>query len=158
MPAHLNRRGEAAMVDVGAKAVTSRRAVARGSVTMSGPALRLLKGGRLPKGDAFAAARLAGILAAKRAAELIPLCHPLALDFAELRLTPGSGRVAVEAEVRTSARTGVEMEALCAVSAACLTLYDMVKSEDRAMVIGPIYLHEKSGGRRGPYLRAKAPR
>ncbi len=158
MSAHLNRRGEALMVDVGAKAATARRALARGTVTMSAPALRRLKGGRLPKGDAFAAARLAGIMAAKRTSELIPLCHPLALDAAELRLTLGRGRVAVEAEVRTTARTGVEMEALAAVSAACLTVYDMVKSEDRAMVIGPIYLAEKSGGRSGLYRRAKPPR
>lgn len=158
MPVHLNRRGEAFMVDVGAKPATARRAVARGSVALSAPALRRLKGGRLPKGDAFAAARLAGIMAAKRTSELVPLCHPLALDFAEVRLAAGAGRVAVEAEVRTTGRTGVEMEALCAVSAACLTLYDMVKSEDRAMVIGPVYLQEKSGGRSGLYRRARAPR
>ena len=146
------------MVDVGAKPVTARRAVARGTVSMSAPALRRLKGGSLPKGDAFAAARLAGIMAAKRTSELIPLCHPLALDAAELRLRAERGRVAVEAEVRTTARTGVEMEALAAVSAACLTVYDMVKSEDRGMVIGPIYLAEKSGGRSGRYRRAKPPR
>lgn len=158
MPVHLNSRGEAFMVDVGGKPVTSRRAVARGSVAMSAAARRALGGGRLKKGDALAAARLAGIMAAKSASALIPLCHPLAIDAAEVRLKVGLRGVRVEAEVRTSSRTGVEMEALAAVSAACLTIYDMVKSEDRAMVIGPIFLLEKSGGRSGTYRRAASPR
>lgn len=155
---HLSSRGEAFMVDVGSKPVTARRAVARGSVSMSPAALAALRAGGLKKGDALAAARLAGIMAAKRASDLILLCHPLPLDAVEVRLRLGRGRVDVEAEARASARTGVEMEALAAVSAACLTLYDMVKSEDRAMVIGPLWLAEKSGGRSGHYRRAKAPR
>ncbi|MFH1726735.1 MAG: cyclic pyranopterin monophosphate synthase MoaC [Elusimicrobiota bacterium] len=157
MPGHLNRRGEARMVDVGAKPVTRREAVARGSVRMSAGALRLLRAGRLPKGDAMAAARIAGILAAKRTGLLIPLCHPLPLDSAEVRLRPAGGRVDVEAVVCATARTGVEMEALVAVSAACLTLYDMAKSEDKRMTIGPIYLAEKRGGRSGDFRRGKAP-
>lgn len=143
------------MVDVGAKPVTRRVAVAEGKVRASARALRLLRSGNLPKGDALAAARIAGIQAAKAVGSLIPLCHPLPIDFVEVRLRPGKGAVAVEAEVRTTARTGVEMEALAAVSAACLTLYDMAKSEDKGMVIGPIFLREKSGGRSGHYVRGR---
>jgi cyclic pyranopterin phosphate synthase len=157
-PVHLDRTGAARMVDVGDKAVTRRRAVARGSVSMSPSALRALKAGALKKGDALAAARLAGIMAAKKASDLIPLCHPLPVDTAEVRLSLRAGRVEVEAEVATSAKTGVEMEALTAAAAACLTLYDMVKSEDRGMVVGPLWLAEKSGGRSGLYRRAKPPR
>jgi len=143
------------MVDVGRKAVTRRAAVARGRVEMSRQALSLLTAGRLPKGDALAAARLAGILATKRVGEWIPLCHPLPVDSAEVRLKPSRGGVDVEATVRATARTGVEMEALTAVAAACLTLYDMAKSEDRAMTIGPIFLQEKLGGRSGHYRRGR---
>lgn len=157
-PVHLDRTGAARMVDVGAKAVTRRRAVARGAVSMSRSALRALKAGALKKGDALAAARLAGIMAAKKASDLIPLCHPLPVDSAEVRLRVRAGRVEVEAEVSTSAKTGVEMEALTAAAAACLTLYDMVKSEDRGMVVGPLWLAEKSGGRSGLYRRPKPPR
>ena len=157
-PVHLDRTGAARMVHVGAKGVTRRRAVARGSVAMSPTALRALRAGALKKGDALAAARLAGIMAAKKAAELIPLCHPLAIDSAEVRLHLAASRVEVEAEVASSGKTGVEMEALTAVAAACLTLYDMVKSEDRAMVVGPLWLAEKSGGRSGTYRRPRAPR
>ncbi len=120
--------------------------------------MRALRAGALKKGDALAAARLAGIMAAKKAADLIPLCHPLAIDSAEVRLHLAVNRVEVEAEVSSSGKTGVEMEALTAAAAACLTLYDMVKSEDRGMVIGPLWLAEKSGGRSGTYRRAKAPR
>ncbi|PCI37362.1 MAG: cyclic pyranopterin monophosphate synthase MoaC [Elusimicrobia bacterium] len=155
MAVHVNRRGEAWMVDVGGKAVTRREAVAFGRVTMSRAAARVLRSGKLKKGDALAAARLAGIQAAKRTSEWIPLCHPLALDHVEVRLTTRIDGVCVEATVRTSGRTGVEMEALTAVSAACLTLYDMLKSEDRAMIIGPIRLEKKSGGRSGDYRRKK---
>ena len=155
---HLDRRGAARMVDVGDKAVTRRRAVARGRVTMSAAALRALRAGALKKGDALSAARLAGIMAAKRASDLIPLCHPLAIDSASVRLTLKPGRVEVEAEVTTDSKTGVEMEALTAAAAACLTLYDMVKSMDRGMTVGPLWLAEKSGGRSGTWRRAKAPR
>ena len=142
------------MVDVGAKPVTRRVAVARGFIRVSARALRLLKTGGLKKGDAFAAARIAGIQAAKRTSEWIPLCHSLPLDSVELILKPVRGGVEVSAEVRTTARTGVEMEALTAVSAACLTLYDMAKSLDRGMTIGPIRLEEKRGGRSGRYVRS----
>lgn len=141
------------MVDVGAKPVTRREALARGELRLSASALGRLKAGRLPKGDALAAARIAGILAAKRVAEWIPLCHPLPLDSVELRFRPGAGKVAVEAVVRATAKTGVEMEALAAVCAACLTLYDMAKAFDREMTIGPVYLQEKRGGRSGSFVR-----
>lgn len=162
---HVDAKGRIRMVDVGAKAVTDREAVACGSIAMSATARRLIRSGAVKKGDPLQAARLAGIMAAKKASDLIPLCHPLPIDSAEVRLHLASGRVEVEAEVTTSARTGVEMEALTAAAAACLTLYDMVKSEDRGMVVGPLWLAEKSGGRSGTYrragrpgLRAKAPR
>lgn len=155
---HLDRRGAAHMVDVGAKDVTRRRAVARGCVRMSRAALGALKAGTLKKGDALAAARLAGIMAAKKASDMIPLCHPLPIDAASVRLTFAPGRVEVSAEVTTSARTGVEMEALTAAAASCLTLYDMAKSLDRGMVIGPLWLAEKSGGRSGTYRRPRPPR
>lgn len=157
-PVHLDRSGAARMVDVGSKDVTRRRAVACGSVSMSASALRALRAGALKKGDALAAARLAGIMAAKKASDLIPLCHPLPIDSAAVRLRLRAGRVEVEAEVTTSSKTGVEMEALTAAAAACLTLYDMVKSEDRGMVVGPLWLAEKSGGRSGEYRRARPPR
>jgi cyclic pyranopterin phosphate synthase len=141
------------MVDVGGKGSTRREAVASGRVLMSRAAARALKTGKLKKGDALAAARIAGIQAAKRTSEIIPLCHPLSLDHAELRLTTRVDGVSVEATVRTSGKTGVEMEALTAVSAACLTIYDMLKSEDRSMRIGPVQLERKSGGRSGEYRR-----
>lgn len=156
MPGHFNRKGEAYMVDVGAKPITRREAVARGRVRMSAKALRLLRTGGLSKGDGFAAARIAGILAAKKTGGLIPLCHPLPLDSVEIDIAAGRGIVEVEASARTTAKTGVEMEALTAVSVACLTLYDMAKSVDRAMTIGPIYLQKKSGGRSGVYVRRAA--
>jgi cyclic pyranopterin phosphate synthase len=141
------------MVDVGDKPSTRRRAVAVGSLRLSAGALRLLRSVGLKKGDALAAARIAGILAAKRVGSLIPLCHPLPLEYVGVRFGFGKGRVDVEAETRASGKTGVEMEALTAVCAACLTLYDMVKSEDRGMTIGPVYLKEKHGGRSGSYIR-----
>jgi len=143
------------MVDVGGKSATRREAVASGRVLMSRAAVRALRSGKLKKGDALAAARIAGIQAAKRTGEWIPLCHPLALEYAELRLKILSDGVAVEATVRTTGRTGVEMEALTAVSAACLTIYDMLKSEDRSMTIGPVRLERKTGGRSGDYRRRK---
>ena len=143
------------MVHVGGKPVTSRVAVARGRVVMNPKTLALLVKGGHPKGDAIAAAYLAGVMAAKRTHELIPLAHPLPIDGVDLTFTPdaASNSVAIESRVRTRARTGVEMEALTAVAVAALTLYDMLKSADRAMVIGEIALWEKRGGRGGPYRR-----
>ena len=151
--AHLDARGESRMVDVSAKPETRREATARGRVTMSAATLALIEGGGLPKGDVLAAARIAGIMAAKRTPELIPLCHPLPIAGAEVRLRadPGGPAVEIEATVRTTARTGVEMEALAAVAAAALTVYDMCKSAGRGMRIGDIRLAAKSGGRSGDY-------
>jgi cyclic pyranopterin phosphate synthase len=143
------------MVDVGAKPVTNREAIARGSITMSATALKLIRAGRVAKGDPLQAARLAGILAAKETASLIPLCHPLPLTHVSVDLTPSKNGYVIEARVRTSAQTGVEMEALTAVSVAALTIYDMVKAVDREMVIGEICLVEKSGGRSGHYIRRR---
>jgi cyclic pyranopterin monophosphate synthase len=152
---HLDERGHARMVDVGHKPVQARRAVAEATVRMSAAAAGALAEGRLPKGDAAAVARVAGIMAAKRTSDLIPLCHPLPLDRAAVEVTvgPEAGTVRVEATVQTSARTGVEMEALTACTVACLTIYDMCKSADRAMEIGEVALWEKTGGRSGPYRR-----
>ena len=141
------------MVDVGAKAVTAREAVARGSITMSREALRLIRTGRVKKGDPLQTARLAGILAAKQTSALIPLCHPLPLTGVDVDLTPRARGYDIEARVRTTAQTGVEMEALTAVAVAALTIYDMVKAVDKAMVIGDITLMFKSGGRSGTYRR-----
>lgn len=152
---HLDARGRVRMVHVGSKPVTARAAVARGRVFMHEKTLALLLAGDHPKGDAIAAAHLAGVMAAKRTYELIPLAHPLALDGVDMSFAPDpeTSSVAIEARVRTRARTGVEMEALTAVAVAALTLYDMLKSADRAMVIGEIALWEKRGGRGGPYRR-----
>jgi cyclic pyranopterin phosphate synthase len=144
------------MVDVSAKGVTAREAVARGEVTMQAATLAAIAAGGVPKGDVLAVARLAGIMAAKRTADLIPLCHPLPLSHVDVELTPDPGglRVRIESRVRVEARTGVEMEALTAVAVAGLTLYDMCKAIDRGMTIGPIRLLEKRGGRSGVYRRA----
>ena len=150
---HVDRRGRVRMVDVGAKAVTNREAVARGEIRMSATARRLIRTGEVAKGDPLQAARIAGILAAKRTAELIPLCHPLPLTHADVELMPTRAGYRIEATVRTSARTGVEMEALTAVTVAALTVYDMVKAVDREMVISDLCLVEKSGGRSGRYTR-----
>jgi cyclic pyranopterin phosphate synthase len=139
------------MVDVSDKRVTPREAVARGKVTMSKAALRQIRSGAIKKGDPLQTARLAGIMAAKQTASLIPLCHPLNLSHVDVALTPVRDGYIVEARVRTTERTGVEMEALTAVSVAALTIYDMVKAVDRAMVIGEIKLVEKRGGRSGEY-------
>ena len=139
------------MVDVTAKAVTAREAVARGRITMSREAVRQIRRGTVKKGDPLQAARLAGIMAAKRTSELIPLCHPLPLSHAEVTLRPLADGYAIEARVRTTAQTGVEMEALSAVAVAALTIYDMIKAVDKAMVIGDIQLIEKRGGRSGDY-------
>ena len=150
---HVNAKGEASMVDVAGKAVTGRVAVAEGFIAMEPATLRLIEEGNSPKGDVFAAARIAGIMAAKRTSELIPLCHPLALtkvqvDFAISPALPG---VRVEAMTKALGQTGVEMEALTAVSVACLTLYDMLKARDKAMRIEGIRLLSKTGGKSGDF-------
>jgi len=141
------------MVDVGVKPVTSRKAVAEGSVQLGADAFRSLGENNLEKGDALAVARLAGIQAGKRTGEWIPLCHNLSLDFlgVDIRLEPGTKRAVVTAEARARGATGVEMEAMVAASAACLTLYDMTKGIDRGARIGPIRLLEKHGGKSGSW-------
>jgi cyclic pyranopterin phosphate synthase len=141
------------MVDVGDKPVTAREAVARGTITMSRDALRLIRRGEVKKGDPLQAARLAGILAAKQTSALIPLCHPLPLSSVDVELTPTARGYQIEARVRTTAQTGVEMEALTAVAVAALTIYDMVKAVDKTMVIGDVKLMFKSGGRSGTFRR-----
>jgi len=150
---HVDARGRVKMVDVGAKPVTAREAVARGSITMSRQAVRLIRRGAIKKGDPLQTARLAGILAAKQTAALIPLCHPLPLSGVDVELIPRAHGYDIESRVRTTAQTGVEMEALTAVAVAALTVYDMVKAVDKAMVIGDIRLTFKSGGRSGTYRR-----
>ena len=152
-PSHLDPDGAPRMVDVGGKPVTARRAVAAARVLMRPDVLATLVDAGGPKGDAFLTARLAGIGAAKRTSELIPLCHPLPIDRVDVDLTPdpGSGAVTVRAEVRATARTGVEMEALTAATVAALTLYDMAKALQRDIVIERVELLEKSGGRSGDY-------
>lgn len=150
---HLTARGAARMVDVGHKAETVREATARGHVAMSAEARRLVARAEASKGDAVQVARLAGIMAAKRAAELIPLCHPLALTSVTVDLRPTRTGYAILARAATRGQTGVEMEALTAVSVAALALYDMVKAVDRAMVISDVCLVEKRGGASGTYRR-----
>jgi len=150
---HLDERGAARMVDVSAKAESERVATAGCRVLLSPATLELLVAGGLPKGDALAVARVAGIMGAKRTPELIPLCHPLPLTGVEVDLRVEADAVAVTATVRTTARTGVEMEALTACSVAALTIYDMCKSVDRGMTIGNIQLWEKTGGRSGVWRR-----
>jgi len=154
---NLDRRGRARMVDVSAKAVTRREAIARGEVAMRPETLALIAAGALPKGDVLGVARLAGMMAAKRTADLVPLCHPLPLSHVDVKLTPdrAGSRVLIESRVAVAARTGVEMEALTAVAVAGLTLYDMCKAVDRDMVIGAIRLVRKTGGRSGVYVRAE---
>ena len=146
---HFNNRGEASMVDVGRKAVTERRAVAACEVRMKLETLKLLKEGDLKKGDAFTVAKTAGILAAKRTPELIPLCHSLLLDATEIRFfdLPGEVGILIESEVCTSAKTGVEMEALTAAAVAALTIYDMAKSYDPAITMTGLHLIKKTGGK-----------
>lgn len=153
---HLDSRGRIKMVDVGDKAITRREAVARGSIKMERATLAAIIGGKLKKGEALSAARLAGIMAAKRTHELIPLCHQLPLQVVEVDFHPDRKKSALEIEARavTEARTGVEMEALVAVSTAALVIYDMAKAIDRAMEIGAIRLIAKRGGRSGEFLRA----
>jgi cyclic pyranopterin phosphate synthase len=156
---HLNARGEAHMVDVSDKAITSRSAIAEGFVTMQQETLAILQAGNAKKGDVLATARIAGIMAAKRTHELIPLCHPLAItkvtvDFTPSQEPPG---VHVQAEVRVTGQTGVEMEALTAVSVACLTVYDMLKAVDKGMSFTGIQLLIKTGGRSGTYVAPVGP-
>jgi cyclic pyranopterin monophosphate synthase len=152
---HFDEKGDARMVDVGAKPASARAAVARGRIELSREALHAVVSGRSKKGDVLGVARIAGIQAAKRTAEWIPLCHALPLDALELEFVPEPEppAIAIEARVRTTAKTGVEMEALVAVSAAALTIYDMCKSLDRGMRIGDIRLVHKSGGKSGTYER-----
>jgi cyclic pyranopterin phosphate synthase len=150
---HLDAKGRIRMVDVGDKPVTDREAVARGSIAMSRKARRLIRSGKVKKGDPLQAARLAGILAAKKTSELIPLCHPLTLSHISVDLRPTKDGYAIESRVRIAGQTGVEMEALTAVAVAALTLYDMVKAVDKSMVIGDIELLEKKGGKSGHYRR-----
>jgi cyclic pyranopterin monophosphate synthase len=144
---HLDEDGNARMVDVGGKAVTDRRAVARAAVRMSPATAEAVKRGDAPKGDVLGTARIAGIQAAKRTAELIPLCHPLALSFVDVTAEVGEDRVALVAEARTSGQTGVEMEAMTAASVAALTVYDMVKGLERGVSIESVELLEKTGGK-----------
>jgi len=153
---HLDERGQVRMVDVGAKPVTRREAVARGQIRMEPATLKAIVGGQLKKGEALAAARIAGIMAAKRTHELIPLCHQLPLESVEVDFRPSPARAALEIQSRavTQARTGVEMEALVAVSVAALTIYDMAKAIDRAMEIGAVRLVSKRGGRSGEFRRS----
>jgi cyclic pyranopterin monophosphate synthase len=153
---HLDAKGKARMVDVGAKPVTDREALAAGEITMSTAALRLIRRGEVAKGDPLQTARLAGIMAAKQTSALIPLCHPLPLSHVSVELSPIARGYRIEARVRTSGQTGVEMEALTAVSVAALTIYDMVKAVDKEMVIGGICLLEKTGGRSGHYRRKRS--
>lgn len=148
---HLDEAGAARMVDVGAKAETRRLAIAEGTIRMNDAARAAIAAGAVAKGDVLAVARVAGIMAAKRTAELIPLCHPLMLDSVRLDLALVEDGVTARAEVEVSGRTGVEMEALTAVSVALLAVYDMAKSLDRAMVIGGIRLVAKRGGRSGDW-------
>jgi cyclic pyranopterin phosphate synthase len=150
---HLDERGQARMVGVGAKPATERRAVARATVRVSPQTAALVERGDAPKGDVLSVARIAGIQAAKRTAELIPLCHPLALTFlgVEGRIDSTSGAIELEAEARTTGPTGVEMEAMTAAAVAALTVYDMVKGVERGATIEEVALLAKSGGRSGEY-------
>ena len=150
---HLDQDGRANMVDIGDKAVTQRRAVASGRVRCLPETLALVLAGKAPKGAVLTTAEIAGIMAAKKTSELIPLCHPLPLSKASVTITPAPGLpgFVVEAEARTTGQTGIEMEALTAVSVACLTLYDMLKAVDRGMVIEAIRLEAKSGGKSGDW-------
>ena len=150
---HLDAAGQARMVDVSGKQATVRTARASGRVLLSAAAVAALRAGEVPKGDALAVARIAGIQGAKRTPELIPLCHPIGLHAVAVELTVADGGVAIEATVRTADRTGVEMEALTAVSVAALALIDMIKAVDPAAVISDVRVEEKTGGKSGPWHR-----
>jgi cyclic pyranopterin phosphate synthase len=152
---HVDSKGRVRMVDVSAKPATARVAIARGLVRMRPETLGLIRANRLAKGDVLTLAQVAGVMAAKRTAELIPLCHPIPLSDVQVRVEPDgdAGGVAIEATTRTVAATGVEMEAMSAVAAAALTIYDMCKAVDRGMTIDRLRLVHKSGGRSGTYIR-----
>ncbi len=150
---HVDSEGRVKMVDTGAKQISARRAVASARVLMSLETVTALREPRAPKGDPLEAARLAGIMAAKRTADLIPLCHPLPLTHIDVRATMENGGVYLEAEVSTNAQTGVEMEALTAVSVAALTVYDMCKALEKGMTITEVRLESKTGGKSGDYAR-----
>ncbi len=154
MFSHLNASGQATMVDIGSKTATAREAIARGRISMHAETIALLTSHALPKGNAIEIARYAGIMAAKRTGELIPLCHPLGLDFVDVQITVAHTHLDLEATARCHGKTGVEMEALTAVSVAALTLYDMCKAVDKTMVIGEIRLVKKTGGKSGAVLFA----
>lgn len=153
-PTHLNKKGEAQIVDIGGKQPTRRRAVAQSRLVTSPDVADAILGSALMKGDAVAVARVAGIMAAKKTSELIPLCHPIPISSVAVDIVAGAaGEIVVTATVETVSATGVEMEALTAASLAALTLYDMAKSMDRAMTIADTWLVEKSGGKSGDYVR-----
>jgi cyclic pyranopterin phosphate synthase len=156
---HINTKGEAAMVDIAGKAFTERTAVAEGFVVMAAHTLRLLESGAAPKGDVLAAARIAGIMAAKRTQELIPLCHSLSLTKVgvEFKLLPELSAVRVQATAKAVGQTGVEMEALTAVAVACLTLFDMLKASEKGMRIDGVRILSKTGGKSGDYSAPPAP-
>lgn len=151
---HIDETGRARMVDVSGKAATTREAAAQGFVRMSPQTLELALSGEGKKGDVRAVAEIAGVMAAKKTSDLIPMCHPLALSKVEVRVEPADGGLAVTARVKTTGQTGVEMEALTAVSVACLTLYDMLKAAEKGMVIEAVQLLEKSGGASGDWRAA----
>lgn len=151
---HMDETGRARMVDVSGKAATAREAAASGFVRMNLATLALALSGEGKKGDVRAVAEIAGVMAAKKTAELIPMCHPLALSKAEVRIEPGDGGLLVTARVKTTGPTGVEMEALTAVSVACLTLYDMLKAAQKDMVIEAVRVTAKSGGKSGDWTAA----
>ncbi len=152
---HLNKQGRVRMVDVSDKSATARTALAGGSISMTAETYQLIRGGGIKKGNVLETARIAGIMAAKRTSELIPMCHPLNITLAQVDFIPDDSNhcFQIEAQVRTVDQTGVEMEALTAVSVAALTIYDMCKSHDREMIIGEIQLLEKSGGKSGTFKR-----
>jgi cyclic pyranopterin phosphate synthase len=152
---HLDEKGNARMVDVGGKAETARVAIASGRISMNAEALAAIRDGAVPKGDVLAAARIAGIMAAKKTAELIPLCHPLALDAVAVDFTVDGGGVCATATASLTGRTGVEMEAMTACSIALLTIYDMAKALDKGMVIEAVRLIEKRGGKSGTWRATK---
>ena len=154
MLTHIDPQGNVKMVDVTDKAVTDRAATASGKISMRPETLRLIAGGQVPKGNVLETARIAGAMAAKRASDLIPMCHPLGITGIDLRFEIENAGIAATASVRVPGRTGVEMEALTAVSVALLTIYDMCKAVDRGMVIGEICLLRKSGGQSGTYVRS----
>jgi len=152
---HIDKDGRVNMVDVGTKPITHRIAVAQGRLTASSDTITLIRTGTAKKGDVLTVAEIAGVMATKRTADLIPLCHPLPITSAKLNIEVSSDtNITVTAKVKTNGQTGIEMEALTAVSVACLTLYDMLKAADKSMVIGPIELLEKTGGKSGTYMKS----